>query len=146
MNFHHGLRLRACFRSFVRCGIIATTFQSTTMALCGAREVHRAHFYSFWSLRPVANNCYCLTMLPYLVAIWAGPEPWLGCHTASIGRACRTTLNNGWVSVWHVYRGSRRWAATTPWEISPPVIAGIVLQWISWTSVTLHRRDSDTSW
>ena len=26
-----------------------------------------------------------------------------------------------------------------------PVIAGIVLPWTSWTSVTLHRRDSDTS-
>ena len=91
----------------------------TTMALCGAREVHRAHFYSYWSLRPVANNCSCLTMLPYLVAIWAGPETWLGCHITSIGRACRTTLKNGWVSVWRVSRGSPRWAATTPWEISP---------------------------
>ena len=73
-NSHHGLRLKACFRSSARCGIIATTYQLMTMALCGAREVHRAHFYSFWSLRPVANNCSCLTMLPYLVAIWAGPE------------------------------------------------------------------------
>ena len=81
----------------------------TTMAPCGAREVDRAHSYSFWSLRLVANSCSCLTMLPYLVAIWAGPEPWLGCHIASIGRACRTTLKNGWVSVWRVSRGSHRW-------------------------------------
>ena len=36
-SFHHGLRLRACFRNSVRCGIIATTYQSTTMALCGVK-------------------------------------------------------------------------------------------------------------
>ena len=74
-NFHHGSRLRACFRSSVRCGIIATIYRLTTMAFCGAREVHRAHFYSYWSPRPVANSYSCLTMFPYLVAIWAGPEP-----------------------------------------------------------------------
>ena len=31
-----------------------------------AREVHRAHFYSYWSPRPAANSYSCLTMLPYL--------------------------------------------------------------------------------
>ena len=74
-SFHHGLRLRACSRNSVRCGITATIYRLTTMAFCGAREVHRAHFYSYWSPRPVANSYSCLTMLPYLVAIWAGPEP-----------------------------------------------------------------------
>ena len=41
---------------------------------------------------------------------------------------------------------SHRWAVITRCAIFPPVIAGIVLPWKFWTSVTLHRRDSDTSW
>ena len=49
-----------------------TIYRLTTMALCGAKEVHRAHSYSYWS---PANSYSCLTMLPYLVVIWAGPGP-----------------------------------------------------------------------
>ena len=94
----------------------------------------------------VRNSSSCLTTLHCMVVTWEGRGPWRGCLTASIGRVCLTTSRNGWVSVWRPSNGSHRWAATIRWAMFPPVTAGIVLPWTSWTSVTLHRRNSDTSW
>ena len=41
---------------------------------------------------------------------------------------------------------SLRWDVITRWDTSPPVTAGTESLWIFWTSVTLLRRDSATSW